>query len=338
MFFFGSNRTLGVDIGTSSIKVAQLKKEAGKFSLETYGAVNVAFDTSSKGFDAIAETADILKKLLERTKVTTKKVVASLPNSIVFVSMIEIPEMSDKELKDSIQWEARRYVPLPLEEVTLSWSVYRDPESASHKLKVLLTAVPTAVVENYLKTFKLAGLRAMALEIEALALIRSLVDSSKDAFIIIDMGARNTSLNLVDKGFLRLSRNLSIGGENITTNIAQGLKVSLGRAEQFKKDLGLTDQLKDQIPHSIKGPIETVKNETAQLINIYESSGGKIQEIVFAGSGSRLPGLLNFFSDFGMKVSLGDPLRFINYDPRVKANLSRVSSSLSIAIGLAMRA
>src|SRR3989344_2609428 len=130
MFFFGSNRTLGVDIGTSSIKVAQLKKEAGKFFLETYGAVNVTFDTGSKGFDAIAETADILKKLLERTKVTTKKVVASLPNSIVFVSMIEIPEMSDKELKDSIQWEARRYVPLPLEDVTLSWSVYRDPESA----------------------------------------------------------------------------------------------------------------------------------------------------------------------------------------------------------------
>ena len=338
MFFFGSNRTLGVDIGTSSIKVAQLKKEAGKFFLETYGAVNVTFDTGSKGFDAIAETADILKKLLERTKVTTKKVVASLPNSIVFVSMIEIPEMSDKELKDSIQWEARRYVPLPLEEVTLSWSVYRDPESASRKLKVLLTAVPTAVVENYLKTFKLAGLRAMALEIEVLALIRSLVGASKDAFIIIDMGARNTSLNLVDKGFLRLSRNLSIGGENITTNIAQGLKVSLGRAEQFKKDLGLTDQLKEQIPHSIKGPIESIKNETAQLINIYESSGGKIQEIVFTGSGSRLPGLLNFFSDFGMKVSLGDPLKFINYDPRIKANLSRNSSALSIAIGLAMRA
>jgi len=337
MLFFGSNRTLGVDIGTSSVKVVQLKKEAENFFLETYGVVNVAFDTGSRGFDAIAETADILKKLLEKTKITTKKVIASLPNSIVFVSMIEMPEMSDKDLQNSIQWEARRYVPLPLEEVTLSWSVYRDPESTSRKLKVLLTAVPTAVVENYLKTFKLAGLKPMALEIEALALIRSLVGSSKDAFIIIDMGARNTSLNLVDKGFLRLSRNLSIGGENITTNIAQGLKVSVGRAEQFKKDLGLTDQLKDQIPQAIKTSVETIKTETAQLINIYESGGGKIHEIVFTGSGSRLPGLLNFFSDFGTKVSLGDPLKFINYDPRIKTNLSRISSALSIAIGLAMR-
>lgn len=337
MFFSSTKSKLGIDIGTSSIKVVQLKKEEQNYKLETYGLVNVSFQGKPReDFDAILETAEILKNLLEKANVSTKKAVASLPNNIVFVSLIEIPEMSEKEIKNSIEWEARRYVPLPLEEVTLSWSVLKEQGGGSAKMKVLLTAVPTSVIENYLKMFKLANLEPIALEIEALALIRSLLGARTETFIIIDVGARNTSLNLVDKGFLRVSRNLSIGGETITAAIAQSLKVSVARAEQFKKDLGLT-AMAQAIPQTMRPPADTIKNEAAQLINIYESRGSSVQEIIFAGSGSRLPGLLKYFSDLGPKVSLGDPLKFISHDPKIKEHISQISLSLSVAIGLAMR-
>lgn len=336
MFFSRPKSKLGIDIGTSSIKVVQLKRQEGKYLLETYGVVNVAFqDNPKEGFDAILETAEALKKLLDKSGVTTKKVVASLPNNIVFVSLIELPEMSEKDLANSIEFEARRYVPLPLEEVTLSWSVLREPQQGA-KLTVLLTAVPTTVIENYLRMFKMSGLDPLALEIEALALIRSLVGERKDSFIIIDIGARNTSLNLVDKGYLRVSRNLSLGGDTVTTAIAQGLKISLRRAEQFKKDLGLGGEFQ-QIPQSMRPPIDTIKNETAQLINIYEAGGGRISEIIFTGSGSRLPGLTRYFSDLGPKVGLGDPLKFVHYTPSVEAHLKDMALTLSVALGLAMR-
>lgn len=335
MFFLGSKSKLGIDIGTSSIKVAQLKKENHQFFLETYGVVNVTYETQRMGMDAITQTAEIIKELLRRCRVSTRQVVASLPNNIVFVSVIDMPALSDKELKSAIEWEARRYVPLPLEEVTLSWSVLRDRASAE-KLKVLLTAVPTTVIDNYLKMFKLANLQPQALEIESVALIRSLVGERKDSFLIIDIGARNTSLSLVDKGFLRLSRNLAIGGDTITSGIAGSLKVSLSRAEQFKRDLGITGEL-GQIPQALRPTVDTIKDETAQLLKIYESNGGEIQEIIFCGSGSKLPGLLQYFSQFGAKVSLGDPLKFINYPEQLRENLLQVSTGLAVSMGLAMR-
>ena len=336
MFFSHSKSKLGIDIGTSTIKIVQLKKENDQFLLETYGMVNASAGVASKiDADVIAQTAQILKTLLARANVNTKKVVASLPNNIVFVSVIDMPALSDKELKSAIEWEARRYVPLPLEEVTLSWDVMRESDKAS-KIKVLITAVPTTVVENYARMFKLAGLEPEALEIEALALIRSLAGPRQDAFIIVDIGARNTSLNLVDKGFLRISRNLPVGGDTITSGISQSLHVSVARAEQFKMDLGLSGDLQ-QIPQVMKSSMESIKNETSQLIKIYEASGGTISEIIFAGSGGYLPGLAPFFSDLGVKTSLGDPFKFVGFDERLKSSLSKVSMGLSVALGLAMR-
>lgn len=336
MFLSRSKSKLGIDIGTSSIKVVQLKKEKEQYFLETYGVVSISHQVAGKmEFDVIGETAAILRQLLIKSQVGTKKVVASLPNNMVFVSVVEMPTMSDKELQDAINWEARRYVPLPIEEVTLSCSVLEE-EEAGGQIKVLLTAVPTTVIDNYLKLFKLAGLEPQALEIEALALIRSLVGSSKESFIIIDVGARNTCLNLVDKGFLRVSRNLAVGGEAITQAIAHSLHVSFARAEQFKRDLGVSGGLRE-IPQTIRPVIETIKDGTGQLIKIFESNGGTIQEIILAGSASYLPGFLDYFSDLGPKIALGDPLKFVSYDSRLNKILPQVSLDLSVALGLAMR-
>lgn len=338
MFFSRNKSKLGIDIGTTSIKAVQLRQEAGGFYLESYGMVNVSYppQADNTDFDVISETAKILKELLARSQVTTKKAVVSLPNNIVFVSMIEMPKLSTKELKDAIEWEARRYVPLPLEEVTLSWSVLEE-ETLEKSLKVLLTAVPTTVIDNYLKMFKLAGLTPLALEIEALALIRSLIGRRKDSFLLVDIGARNTSLNLVDKGFLRLSRNLAVGGETLTQTIAKNLNISFMRAEQFKKDLSQDSATFQEIPKNLKLIIDTIKEEAVQLLKIFEVGGTKIQEVIFCGAGAQFPKLVEYFSDLDAKVVLGDALQFIAYSPEVKENLSQVSPGLAVALGLAMR-
>ncbi len=336
MFFWENKSKLGIDIGTSSIKAVQLRKEANEYKLETYGVVNVSYQASQNTeFDVLSETAEILKKLLEKIEATTKKVTASLPNNIVFVSVLDMPAMTERELKNAVEWEARRYVPLPIEEVTLSWSVLQEPV-VGNQIKVLLTAVPTSVVDNYLKMFKMAGLVPEALEIEALALIRSLVGVKTESLIIIDIGGRNTSLNLVDKGLLRVSRNLPVGGETVTNVIAKSLRVNSTRAEQFKRDLGLSANAKP-VPEAIIQVMEIIKKEVAQLIKIYESNSGVVQQILFTGSGSRFPGLMEYFSDLETKVSLGDSLKFISYDKVIKSELTAIGPGLSVAMGLAMR-
>ena len=136
------------------------------------------------------------------------------------------------------------------------------------KLKVLLTAVPNMVVENYVRVFRLAGLQAQALEIEALSLIRSVVGQDMSNNLLIDIGAKNASINLVDSGYLRLSKNLNVGGDTVTNSIAQSLSVNFTRAEQFKKDFGLAGS-SQQIPQIMRPILDIIINEAEQLINFF---------------------------------------------------------------------
>jgi len=351
MLFSKPKSHLGVDIGTSNIKIAQLRPQDGKFILETYGLVNVSFQITNKDNPtAISQAVQTLKTLMRKAGVTTNKVVASLPNSSVFTSVIEMPKMSESELKSAIEFEAKKYVPLPLEEVALSWSVIEQKQAkithgtnlgslksaADAKTKVLLTAVPTTVIDNYVKLFAEAGLEPQALEIEALAMIRSVIGADNDLNLLIDIGAKSTTINLVDEGYLRISKNLNIGGDTVTSSIAQSLSVNFSRAEQFKKDFGLSSQ-GQQIPQVMRPILDIIKNEAQQLISLVESRGERVAKIVLSGGGSKLPHLSEHFSIFGKPVSLANPWTGVVYPPKLKPVVEPLGLNLAVALGLSMR-
>jgi type IV pilus assembly protein PilM len=350
MLFSKPKSHLGVDIGTSNIKIVQLQPHDSKFVLETYGLVNVAYQLSNKDSGkAIEHTAEVLKKLLAQSQVTTNKIVASLPNSVVFTSVIDIPKIPENEIKSAVESEAKKYVPLPLEEVALSWLTIVEKKkkitldtnlgnvnNESKGIKILLTAVPNMVVDNYLKVFNLAGLVPLALEIEALALIRSLVGDDKDTLLVIDIGAKNTSINLVDSGYLKLSKNLGVGGDTITTSIAQSLNVTFVRAEQFKKDFGLSAQ-GQQLPEIMRPVLDVIKNEAGQLISLYESRGDRIDKILLSGAGSKIPSLSKYFSSFDKPVVLANPWSRVMYPEKLRPVIEPLGLNLAVATGLAMR-
>jgi type IV pilus assembly protein PilM len=350
MLFSKQKGHLGVDIGTSNIKIVQLRPQNEKFILETYGLVNVAYQLSNKDSgNAITHTADVLKKLVEQAQVTTKRIVASLPNSVVFTSVLEIPKIPEEEVKSAIESEAKKYVPLPLEEVALSWIKIEEKkrkinldtnlgslDKPSGASKILLTAVPNIVVDNYLKVFSQAGLDTVALEIEALALIRSLVGEDSDIVLVVDIGAKNTSINLIDNGYLRLSKNLGVGGDTITTSIAQSLNVSFVRAEQFKKDFGLSSQ-GQQLPQIMRPILDIIKNESAQLVSLYESRGDRIDKIILSGAGSKIPALSQYFAGIGKPVVLANPWSRVLYPEKLKPIIEPLGLNLAVATGLAMR-
>ncbi len=351
MIFSKSKSQLGIDIGSSNIKIVQLRPEGGKFVLETYGFVNQAFPIVNKDSSvAINQTVTLLKNLMQKARVTTNKVVASLPNSAVFTSVIDMPKIPAQELKAAVEFEAKKYVPLPLEEVALSWSILDENKARITKetnlgsfrsgtdarSKVLLTAVPNVVIDNYVKLFELAGLQPQALEIEALSLIRSLIGEDGKITLLIDVGAKTTSLNLVDNGYLRLSKNLNVGGDTVTTSIAQSLSVNFARAEQFKKDFGLTSNA-NQIPQVMRPVLDIIKNEAMQLISLFESRGERIEKIVLSGGGSKLPSLKEFFAALGKPVILANPWNQIVYPANLKPVVESLGLNLAVATGLAMR-
>lgn len=331
--FANKDSILGIDIGTANIKIAQISHKKGLI-LDTYGIVNVAFQLGGKNEEAaISEMAKILKILLGKAGVNAKKCVISFPNSAVFTSVVDLPKMSEKELASAVEFEAKKYVPLALSEVDLSWTTVSG--AAGDNLKVLLTAVPKQVTGNYMKVFELAGLEPKIGEIEALALIRSLIGNEPLNCVIIDIGARSTGLNIIENGFLRLSRSLNIGGDTITDKIAGALKVNIIRAEQFKKDFGVSDAT--FIPDTIKPVLDIIKNEAKQLLTIALSQNLKIEKVLLVGGGANLPGIVDFFSELKLQVELGNPLKTVGYSRELEPILKRYALSLPIAIGLALR-
>jgi type IV pilus assembly protein PilM len=332
---FSKHSVVGVDIGTSNIKIAQISHNKD-LVLDTYGIVNLSYQIGTKDDpEAVKQTANILKTLLSKAHITAKRCAISFPNSAVFTSVIELPRMSDNDLATAVEFEAKKYVPLSISDVDLSWVILNESSNISGMLKVLLTAVPKQVTKNYMKVFELAGLDPQVGEIEALALIRSLVGNKRLNCVIIDIGAKNTGLNIIEKGFLRLSRNLNVGGETITNKISESLRISKARSEQFKRDFGVTNST--FIPDTIKPVLSIIKNETKQLLTIAGSQGLSMEKIILVGGGANLPGLVDFFNDLKVSVELGDPLKAVGYSKDLEAVLKRYSLSLPIAIGLALR-
>lgn len=333
--FRSNNAILGVDIGTSNIKIAQITHDK-KVVLDTYGIVNVAYQLGGKDDQvAISQMANLLKSLVVKAGITAKRCVISFPNSAVFTSVIELPKMSAKEIASSVEFEAKKYVPLALSEIDLSWTVIGDNSKDAVTQKILLTAVPKQITKNYMQVFQMAGLEPEVAEIEALALIRSLIGAVPINCVIIDIGARSTGLNIIENGFLRLSRNLNIGGDTITNKIAESLNISFARAEQFKKDFGVSSYT--FLPDIVKPILTIIKNEVKQLLTIYQSQNVHVDEIVLVGGGANLPGIVGFFKDLGVEVKVGNPLSAVAYNKSLENILKRYSLSLPIAIGLALR-
>lgn len=326
---------LGVDIGTANIKIAEITHESSPV-LKTYGMANCAYQLGGKQVnESVAKVAETLRQLADKAGVSTDTCVISFPNSAVFTSVLELPQMNESEMTSAVEFEAKKYVPLPLSDIDLSWTVLSVDPLSGKTAKILLTAVPKQITQSYMQVFELAGLKPLVGEIEALALIRSLIGPQNSNCVIIDIGAKSTSLNIVENGFLRLSRNLNIGGETITGKIAESLSLSFARAEQFKKDFGVSGST--FMPETIKPVLNIIKNEVKQLLTIYQSQNVKVDKIILVGGGALLPGISDYFSDLKILVELGNPLKSVAFAKELEPIVKRYTLNLAIAIGLGLR-
>ncbi|PIY96798.1 MAG: hypothetical protein COY66_02610 [Candidatus Kerfeldbacteria bacterium CG_4_10_14_0_8_um_filter_42_10] len=360
MGLFSSNRSyLGIDLGTSSIKVVELESEKGKPRLVTYGFSEQSTDiVKSDSQEVQRKIVSALKSIAKQAKTTTVKTVAALPSFAVFSSIISLPAMSKKDLIAAVRWEAKKFVPMPLEEMILDWKILNEEdkekknkdeskkaknitEKKSKNYKILLTAAPKNLVQRYVEIFKKADLQLVSLETESFALERSLIGNDKSAIMVVDIGAIACDISIISGGIPILNRSIDIGGNTITKAIANSLNIDLERAEQFKRDFGIAPEnsAQGQIPRTIEFIISSIVNEIKYVLNLYQNQGEKeIEKIVLAGGSAFLPNLTNYLEKIlNLKVFIGDPWARIVYPVDLKPILQELGPRFAVAIGLAMR-
>ncbi|MCX6785790.1 MAG: type IV pilus assembly protein PilM [Candidatus Komeilibacteria bacterium] len=349
---------LGVDIGTASIKIVELAPLGGKPKLVTYGYIDIASDiVHSRSAQTQQIIAVSLKKLLQKAKVGTSAALAALPTFSVFNSIISLPPMSAKDLGSAVKWEAKKYVPMPLEEMILDWKLIDGaaasaaaknspkitPAAAKPKdLRILVTAAPKTLVNRYLEIFRAAGLKLMSLETEAFALARSLIGADKSTVLVVDIGSITTDICIIENSLPILNRSIDVGGLIITKAIAASLNINLDRAEQFKRDYGLSLSAQDAqkgINKTIATSLSPIINEIKYVFDLYQNQENRpVEKMILSGGSAFLPNLAQYFQQlFNKPVFIGNPWDKVIYPTELKPVLDEVGSRLAVAIGLAMR-
>ena len=340
---------LGIDIGSSSIKVVQMGDDNGRPRLMTYGYLEQHIDVVKSDAPATqAQLTSALKTIMHEAKVSTNMVVASLPSFTVFSSIISLPLMTKKELNAAVRWEAKKFVPMPIDELSLYWNLLRDkptgeknPNAAPKNLRVLITAAPKNLVQRYDAIFHAAGLRMVALDTEAFALERALIGTDPSSVMIVDIGAAATDIAILVDGIPLINRSIDVGGDSITAAIAQSLNVDHDRAEQFKRDFGLSmgGQSSVQVPKTIEFVLNSIMNEIRFVLNLYRAqSPSPVEKIILSGGSAFLLNLPAYMEKtLSLKTFIGDPWARSVYPLELKPVLQEIGPRMAVAIGLAMR-
>ncbi|MBI2484349.1 type IV pilus assembly protein PilM [Candidatus Uhrbacteria bacterium] len=361
---------LGVDIGTSSVKIVELGSASdGKRSLLNYAMVEQP-PQSVRGLtqEESSSVAGYIKAILEKTKFSTKKTNAALPTYAVFSSLISLPAMSDEELESAIQWEAKKIIPLPLEEIELDSKILnksgkkkgglsfgkKEEEKSEGKedrtVKVLITGASKDTVSRYTTIFQECGLQLVSLETEMIALSRSLIGLDTAETMIVEIGANLTDIIIVEGGVPFLGRSIETGGTAMTRAIVSSLGISEKRAEQLKRDIGVValDESGGSagVPAILKSTLEPIVHEIRYTLDLYKNypvtptgkGSGAVDKIILTGGSALLPGLVDYLGkELDMRIILSDPWNGIEYPTDLKPVLASLGPKFSVAIGLAMR-
>ncbi|HEY4497950.1 MAG TPA: type IV pilus assembly protein PilM [Candidatus Paceibacterota bacterium] len=354
-FLFKESGILGIDIGSSSIKVVQLKKEKERATLETYGELSLArYARGGEGRGSVVLVQEKLQQalgdVLRESQAKASRAVVSLPLRNSFVTVMPMPELSQKELKNAVLYEARKYIPIPLAEATIDWWVLppqaTDTESTglgSPKrpfITVLLVAVPNDVIDQYQKLLSSVNVKLEAFEIESFALARAAAHAEAGTVIVVDMGATSTKVAIVDGGVVRAAHSISQGAWGLTQALQQSLGLDFERAEMLKREFGIIRRPETQGAVSVLEPlVDAIALETERFILEWKRNGGRgISRAVLAGGGALLRGVDDIFvKKLGVEVIIANPFSRVMYPAFLEPSLKEIGSVFGNAVGLALR-
>jgi len=348
---------LGIDIGETSIKVVQLRKDEGTAVLETYGEIALGpyanLEIGQSVQPTVDQTVAALSDLIKEANVTTKSCGASIPFSSSLISVIQMPKLDKKQLAKMIPIEARKYIPVPVSEVTLDWFVIPKEEKVESfdsdeekdtvqdsKINILLVAIHNEVLSQYREIMRAAGLELSFYEIEIFSTIRSILGRNLKPALVIDIGASTTKLFIVEFGIVKMSHVISRGSQTITRTLARSLQLSQTEAETLKRKVGIADPVdhKEVTDASLLVLTDIFAEVNRVLLQFQKQYNKNVGQVYLTGGGSALKGVLSFTSQhLETEVILGDPFSKVESPSFLEDVLKEVGPDFSVAVGLALR-
>jgi type IV pilus assembly protein PilM len=347
---------LGIDIGSSSIKVVQLQKRGDKAILETYGELSLGpYGGVSIGQSTNLTTeklAQAVNDLLNEKEVaiTTKVCGLAIPFKASLLSIIEMPDIGGKELDSMIPIEARKYIPVPISDVTLDWSVIPKSEveeipvvKGENKMKtvsILLVAIHNNIINQYRGIVSKTSLDAKFFEIEVFGSMRAILEGVKGPIMIFDMGASATKLYTVDRGLIQHSHTINQGSQDITANIARLLSIPIEDAEVIKRSVGMGKTVDGvDLSGAVSVVAESIFSEANRfLFDFQKKKNENIKSMYLIGGGSALRGFRDLAAaNFKVEVISGNPFEKVEVPVFLEEILKATGPEFTVAVGAALR-
>ncbi len=338
-----NTKLIGIDIGSSTIKFACVKKEGNDFIMEAVGvAPAAAHGAMSESIVDLQNLADSIKKMIEASNIKTKEVALSIPENLVYTKVIEMPELSDQELSAALKFEMEQYVPLPLDQAKTDWEVLSHMESDGKKtMDVMIIAAPIGVLSKYEKVMEMAGLVPEVVETEIVSVHRALLPliNTPDPNMIVHIGATTTSVAIVKNGTIKMVFSTALGGAAITRAISIDLGIDITQAENYKKAYGLAkDAFEGKIGQALSPILSSIIGDIRRaLLSYREKSNENMKQVILSGGTALLPGIDVYFTNtLNTQVVVGNTFAAYNIK-NVPAELQAESPSFNVVVGLALR-
>ena len=356
---FNSNKSntevVGIDIGSSSIKAVQLKKKGNKAVLETYGVISLGpYGNLNVGSITNLKTEDLARALVDLIKeanITTKSAVVSIPSLSSLIFNLSLPsKIEPNQLSKIIPIEARKYIPVPISEVTLDWFVIpEEAESfesneidknniAQKNTEVLVVAIHNDILSQYRDVLKKIELESNSFEMEIFSSIRSCLNNETAPVLFIDFGASKTKVSIVEAGIVRVFHVVNRGSQDITRNISQALSITFPEAEKLKKTVGLDTSADVNVEKIVRLSINYIFTDINSIVFAYETKYNKnVSKVFLIGGGSLLKGLLEYAKEnFKVEVFYSDPFSKTEMPAFLEPILKISGPEFGVAVGLAL--
>ena len=318
-----------LDLGKNTFKALEVVQDGKDLVLQKYNQAD------SCGIDIETLTADSdiqsyvqgLKQFIADSNFTGRFISVALPEQFIFMRVIAVPKMSDKDLASSIKFEAEQYIPLPLKDVTFSYNKAGDDLADPNKMNIQIVAAKKALLNKFVAILKGVVLIPKILEPEALSLGRALGDSptKPQARMIVNIGFSSTLLVVSYRGYVVFTRTFALGGDTLTRAIAQKLNLDYSQAEEYKKAYGLDNtQVEGKIFDALKPAFDNLITEIKRSLIFFtrHNNGVTISKVIISGGTAQMPGfLLYIINNLGdVEVELANPWKTIKLSSKLQTN------------------
>jgi len=342
---FGKKGVIGVDIGSSSIKVVELR-EGGKkaYQLMNFGIAplpsDVVVDGTIMNTSLVAET---LKSILGNLRLKTKDAATSVAGTAVLIKKISLPTMTEAELEESIQWEAEQYI-TNINEVNIDFHIL-GPGTEEGQMSVLLVGAKKEIINERVNVLVEAGLNPVVVDVDAFAIENSFeinypAPDPEHLVVLVNVGASVTNINIVKGSASLFTRDISVGGRVFSEEIQKSLRMSSDEAEAMKISL-TPETVTPKIDKVLRMTSDNIANEIKKSQDFLGIGGEvKVAGIYLSGGASKTVGLKDVIAEkTGAPVEIMDPFRNVEYNPRIfdPNYLNNISPAASLAFGLGLR-